>query len=91
MIQFDNAIAWSNKTILSELHGANISCWLAGGCIRSYFMGERIKTDHDIFFQSNTDYEGALDFLKIIQIMGQKFYMMAKMVVKYVIKRKFLI
>lgn len=50
MIQFDNCIKYYKKIILDELKDAGITCWIAGGCLRDWFMGIPSKTDIDIFF-----------------------------------------
>lgn len=64
MIQLDNAIERYNKLILTELKEAGINCWLAGGAIRDYFMGVPIKTDYDIFFPSEIEFEKCKTFFK---------------------------
>jgi len=64
MIQFDNAVERYNKLILQELKEAGISCWIAGGAIRDYFMGVPIKTDHDLFFPSQAEYDKCAVFFK---------------------------
>ena len=62
MIQFDNAVERYNKIILTELKEAGVKCWLAGGALRDYFMGVEIKTDYDIFFPDEINYNKAKDF-----------------------------
>ena len=62
MIQFDNAIEKFGKVILNELKEANISCWVAGGCLRDYFMGKAVKTDYDLFFPSEVEFTKAKDY-----------------------------
>lgn len=64
MIQFDNAVERYNKIILSELKEAGITCWIAGGAIRDYFMGVPIKTDHDLFFPSQAEFDKCSVFFK---------------------------
>lgn len=64
MIQFENAVERYNKIILSELKEAGIKCWIAGGAIRDYFMGVPIKTDHDLFFPSQEEYDKCTVFFK---------------------------
>lgn len=59
MIQFENAVKKYNGIILGELKKAEIKCWIAGGALRDYFMGIPIKTDYDIFFPNETEYEKA--------------------------------
>lgn len=56
MIQFDNAIKRFNQLILSELTEHDIKCWIAGGAVRDYFMGNRITTDYDIFFPNEIEF-----------------------------------
>ncbi|HET9135137.1 MAG TPA: hypothetical protein VFO76_00760 [Candidatus Kapabacteria bacterium] len=50
--------------ILEELHDAKITCWLAGGALRDYFMGKVIKTDYDLFFPNESEYEMASKYFK---------------------------
>ena len=57
MIQLENAVERYNEIILKDLCDAGITCWIAGGAIRDYFMGVPIKTDHDIFFPSKEEYD----------------------------------
>lgn len=64
MIQFDNAVDRYNKLILEELKAQHITCWLAGGAIRDYFMGVPIKTDYDIFFPYEGSYLLAAAYFK---------------------------
>ena len=64
MVQFDNAVERYNKLILSEMKQQKINCWLAGGAIRDYFMGVPIKTDYDIFFPNETEYNRCAKYLK---------------------------
>ena len=64
MLQLENAVKRYNKIILSELKEAGIVCWLAGGALRDYFMGVVIKTDYDIFFPSESDYNKAKEYFK---------------------------
>lgn len=64
MIQFDNAVERYNKIILTEMKEANINCWLAGGAIRDYFMGVPIKTDYDMFFPNEDEYNKASKHFK---------------------------
>lgn len=64
MIQFTNCINRYKSLILDELHSANIICWIAGGSIRDYFMGKPIKTDHDLFFPDERNYELAAVYFK---------------------------
>jgi hypothetical protein len=63
MIQFDNAVERFGKIILNEMKTANISCWIAGGAIRDYFMGVSVKTDYDMFFPNEQEYEKARAYL----------------------------
>jgi hypothetical protein len=64
MIQLENAVERYNKIILYELKEQGITCWLAGGAIRDYFMGVPIKTDYDIFFPNEQEYIKARDYFK---------------------------
>jgi len=62
MIQFQNAVERYQKMILSETKEANIKCWLAGGALRDYFMGVPVKTDYDMFFPDQENYEKAKEY-----------------------------
>lgn len=64
MIQFENAVKRHNEIILDELKKAEIKCWLAGGALRDYFMGVPVKTDYDIFFPNETEYQKARTYFK---------------------------
>lgn len=64
MVQFDNAVERYSKIILEELYGAGIVTWIAGGALRDYFMGVPIKTDHDLFFPDEENYQKAVKFFK---------------------------
>jgi hypothetical protein len=64
MIQFDNAVQRYGKIILNEMNEANIKCWLAGGALRDYFMGVPVKTDYDMFFPNEIEYEKAKVYFK---------------------------
>jgi hypothetical protein len=64
MIQFENAVKRYNEIILDELKKAEIKCWLAGGALRDYFMGVPVKTDYDIFFPNEKEYEKARTYFK---------------------------
>lgn len=59
MVQITNAVERYGKLILDELKEANITCWLAGGALRDYFAGVKVKTDYDLFFPNETEYEKA--------------------------------
>ena len=62
MIQITNLIERYNKIILSELKEKNIKCWIAGGAIRDYLAGMKIKTDYDLFFPNEIEYDKAKEF-----------------------------
>ncbi|WP_288983300.1 hypothetical protein [uncultured Flavobacterium sp.] len=57
MIQLENAVERYGKIILTELKEVGINTWIAGGAIRDYFMGVKIKTDYDLFFPNQVEYE----------------------------------
>lgn len=59
MIQLDNAIARFKVLILDEMKEAKIQCWLGGGCLRDYFAGLPLKTDYDMFFPNEEEYNKA--------------------------------
>jgi hypothetical protein len=64
MIQFKNAIERYGKIILNEMKESNIKCWIAGGALRDYFMGVSVKTDYDIFFPNEIEYDKARLYFK---------------------------
>lgn len=64
MTQLENAVDRYGKIILTELKEASITCWIAGGAIRDYFMGIAIKTDHDLFFPNEIEYQKASVYFK---------------------------
>ena len=64
MLQFENAVERYNKIILTELKEAGIKCWIAGGCLRDYFMAIKITSDYDLFFPNEIEYEKTKTFFK---------------------------
>ncbi len=62
--QLTNAVSRYNKIILAEMKEAKITCWIAGGALRDYFMGVPIKTDLDVFFPNETEYQKAEVYFK---------------------------
>lgn len=64
MIQMDNAVERYGKLILNELKEANINCWIAGGSLRDYFSGKTTKTDHDLFFPNQLEYDKTANYFK---------------------------
>lgn len=64
MVQFENAVERYGKIILNELNAAGVTCWIAGGAIRDYFMGVKITTDYDLFFPTEKDYKLCAEYLK---------------------------
>jgi hypothetical protein len=62
MIQFDNAVVRYRKMILDDLKQAGVTCWIAGGSVRDYFMGVAIKTDHDLFFPNMDEFLKAREY-----------------------------
>lgn len=64
MIQFENAVERYGKIILTELKESGINCWLAGGALRDYFAGVVIKTDYDLFFPNDEEYQKCAKYFK---------------------------
>lgn len=56
MIQITNCIEKFTTLILGELSKNGITCWVAGGAVRDYFMGKPVKTDIDIFFPDESNW-----------------------------------
>ena len=63
-IQFKNAVERYGKIILNEMKEANITCWIAGGALRDYFMGVPVTTDYDMFFPDEATYKKAREQLE---------------------------
>ena len=63
IIQFKNVISHFEKLILGELKNEKITCWVAGGAVRDYFMGVVIHTDYDLFFPNKLNYDKAYSYL----------------------------
>lgn len=64
MVQLENAVERYGKIILNEMKEAGIKTWIAGGALRDYFMGVRIKTDYDLFFPNEVEFSKAEVFFK---------------------------
>lgn len=64
MIQFQNAVLRFSDLILQELKDAGVTCWVAGGSLRDYFMGVLVKTDYDLFFPNEMECEKAMVYFK---------------------------
>jgi len=64
MIQLDNAVEHYKNIILNELKDEKITCWIAGGCLRDYFMAVPIKTDIDIFFPNIFNQNKCAEYFK---------------------------
>lgn len=56
MVQFENAVRRFGELVLFDLKKEGITCWIAGGAVRDYFLGIKIVTDYDIFFPEEKDY-----------------------------------
>ena len=65
MVQLTNAVDRYNKIIFDDLKSIGITCWIAGGSLRDYFMGVTIKTDYDIFFPNEKEYDKCKKFFEI--------------------------
>ena len=63
MVQFDNAVKRFRSLILDELAANGITCWIAGGSVRDYFMAVDSTPDFDIFFPSAIEYKLAVGYL----------------------------
>lgn len=64
MIQLDNAVERFGKIILNELKEVGVNCWVAGGSLRDYFSGLNVKTDYDLFFPNESEFEKAKVYFK---------------------------
>ncbi len=63
MVQFDNAVKRFRSLILDELSANGITCWIAGGSVRDYFMAVNSTPDFDIFFPSAIEFKLAVGYL----------------------------
>lgn len=52
--QVENAVAYFKNIILDKLEG--VKCWVAGGALRDYFAVGYPKSDIDVFFPSEEQY-----------------------------------
>ena len=57
-------LIYFNNLILGELRRNGIDCWIAGGCLRDYFSQKPMKSDCDIFFPNNDEFENNSEILK---------------------------
>lgn len=57
MKQIDDAISYFNWLILDEFQ--DIKCWIAGGAVRDYFSYGKPKSDIDIFFPNQEEFDKA--------------------------------
>lgn len=64
MIQFNNCVTFFRKIILEELKDNNINGFICGGSVRDYFMGIPMKTDYDLFFPNEIEYNKAEAYFK---------------------------
>jgi len=51
--------------ILGEIYTQGITCWLAGGCIRDYFMGVK-PIDYDVYFPNENEFNKAKSYLNSV-------------------------
>ena len=58
----DYTATYFNDSILNEFYSNGIDCWLAGGCIRDYFMGVK-PVDYDMYFPNETEFKKAKELL----------------------------
>lgn len=58
-IQESSCVERFGNIILNELKDSNISACVCGGAVRDYYMGKPIKTDIDLFFESEGEYNKA--------------------------------
>lgn len=56
-------LIYFNNLILGELRKNGIDCWIAGGCLRDYFSQKQMKSDCDIFFPNNDEYQKTKNYL----------------------------
>lgn len=63
MIQFENCVQYFGRIILNEIYDNGAKAWVAGGAVRDYFMGVRMKTDYDLFFPDRENYDKVEKYL----------------------------
>jgi len=68
--RIQQSIDYFNNSIFKLISG--VKCWVAGGCIRSYFANEKIN-DIDVFFRTQDDLDKAKILLKNIPGMNEFF------------------
>jgi hypothetical protein len=61
--QINYAPIYFSDVILGELYGNGITCWIAGGSVRDYFMGIN-PVDIDIFFPNENEFNKAKMFFE---------------------------
>lgn len=66
-VRYKNAIKYFDKMILSEIHDANIACWVAGGAVRNYFAGKSLDSDIDLFFPGESNFMRAKIFFSDVE------------------------
>lgn len=62
MIQLDNCVKYFNRVILDELKSYG-SVWVAGGCVRDYFSVGKLSSDIDLYFPTQSDFDGVKKYL----------------------------
>lgn len=64
-LQVRNVIRYFyNNPFLVRLKQQKVNFWVAGGCVRDYFQGNRTHADIDIFFPDTGEYKKAADIAK---------------------------
>jgi len=63
MIQLENCVKRFGKLILDELKDMEIKTWVAGGAVRDYFQSIEIKSDIDLYFQNQKDFDKCKTYL----------------------------
>jgi len=57
MIQQEKYILNKFKYIFEDLNIKDVKFWIAGGCLRSLFSGEKLKSDIDLFFPTKDEWD----------------------------------
>lgn len=68
-IQITNCINYFNKIILNDLDKTDnkTKVFVAGGCIRDYFLNSRVSSDIDLFFESSSDFDKTVNNFQLLK------------------------
>jgi hypothetical protein len=61
--EINQAPRYFQETVLGDFYSQGIDCWVAGGCIRDYFLGV-MPLDYDIYFPDQQNFDKARAYLE---------------------------